>query len=409
MSNSRSYTNDGWSKVLSNPNKGGKSGKNESYQKPMGNSYKPAAQRGGNVAIARAPLKLISIETNPVEKSKDKPSSCVFVASLNREKTDDQLYESVLGSFQKFGSITTVKVSRDYSGRPYAFVQYNNDTDCAKAISQGNSLELDGREIRCEAAKVNRTLFVTTSKPVSEIEVSKQLSRFGDIEQRVSTNDKGKITNSNDKASKYWLCQFSFRQDAIKAFSALAGSQKVQVEWAQNIEKKDVVKLIDNSPTFDKYSIYVSHLSDLVTESSLRKRFGQYGHIESINFFKRNSNYAFIEYSDDSGAASAIEHENHTMFDGKTISIKYREYFPSRPRVVLNELGIHLAPPPINIKRAPEDGRDGGARRGGMDRSGGRDGNYRQSNSFHQKFNEIQGRKAQIENREKPRRKYFDV
>jgi RNA recognition motif-containing protein len=107
----------------------------------------------------------------PNQERPSRPSSCVFVASLNATLTDDQLNNSVTRHFAQWGSIAFVKVLRDLCERPYAFVQFNTDDDAKNAIAKGQGTYLDNRYIRCEPARVNRTLFVyqnpSTTSPVS--------------------------------------------------------------------------------------------------------------------------------------------------------------------------------------------------------------------------------------------------
>lgn len=57
-------------------------------------------------------------------QKKEIPAACVFVASLNRNLKDSDLKTSVYEHFSKWGSISSVKVFKDWLKRPYAFVQY---------------------------------------------------------------------------------------------------------------------------------------------------------------------------------------------------------------------------------------------------------------------------------------------
>jgi hypothetical protein len=43
---------------------------------------------------------------------------------------------------------------------PYAFVQFQKVEEADKAMSMAQTCTLDGRKLRIEKAKVNRTLFV---------------------------------------------------------------------------------------------------------------------------------------------------------------------------------------------------------------------------------------------------------
>jgi RNA recognition motif-containing protein len=58
-----------------------------------------------------------------------------------------------------------VKLLKDRSSRPYAFVQFQNVEEADKAIAMTQNYPLDGRKLRVEKAKVNRTLFIAKFSP----------------------------------------------------------------------------------------------------------------------------------------------------------------------------------------------------------------------------------------------------
>ncbi|AMD22306.1 HGL034Cp [Eremothecium sinecaudum] len=170
-----------------------------------------------------------------------RPSSCVFVASLAASLTDDDLCVSVTEAFKKYGELSMVKVLRDPSNRPYAFVQYTNDIDAKRALKQAQGTLLNGRTIRCEKAKVNRTLFISTrnrkTPEVTSEEIVQLCSSFGELEQLVASREYAFKKNYYpiDRSSA-WFVQFAYRDDAIRAFINLKPGYDWTVEWAQNIE-----------------------------------------------------------------------------------------------------------------------------------------------------------------------------
>ncbi|KAK6454989.1 uncharacterized protein RJT20DRAFT_120636 [Scheffersomyces xylosifermentans] len=296
-----------------------------------------------------------------------RPSSCVFVASLCSSKSDDELCVSVTEHFQKWGKLSTVKVLRDTSNRPYAFVQYTNDYDSKRAIIKGHNSVLDGRNIRCEAAKVNRTLFVSSNESISEAVIRNHLAKFGEIELLCPSNSFGHLYRSNGytRISRNWFCKFVYRDDAIRAFANITEAKTFNVEWTQNIEEEDEEKdylrirgKIDENVTFDKFSIFVGQLSSDVTQEDVESRFSRHGTIVTANLVKKGSNtFAFIKYEDESSAAGAVERENHSMFKGKTMHVQYRETHPAARRSIKpKHNGLALAPPPINFSKRIESG-----------------------------------------------------
>jgi RNA recognition motif-containing protein len=57
-----------------------------------------------------------------------------------------------------------VKVLKDGANRPFSFVQYTTAQEAGYALQQAQNASLDGRMIRVERARVNRTLYVTKEK-----------------------------------------------------------------------------------------------------------------------------------------------------------------------------------------------------------------------------------------------------
>ncbi|EGW35487.1 uncharacterized protein SPAPADRAFT_53729 [Spathaspora passalidarum NRRL Y-27907] len=295
-----------------------------------------------------------------------RPSACVFVASLCSNKTDDELCISVTEHFQQWGKLATVKVLRDTCNRPYAFVQYTKDEDSKLAIEEGHNSLLDGRNIRCEAAKVNRTLFISSKSFLTEELIRERLSAFGEIEELVPSNSKGEIFSSGIASRGYrnWFCKFVYRDDAIRAFANLTEENLYRVDWAQNIDKSNARNHVtfqysshsdDNDENleklkFDKYSVFVGHLNSEVEENELQDRFERHGTISEMNLVKKpNNTFAFIKFKKESSAASAVERENHSMFCGKTMHVQYREVHS--PVAKTTPFGVALAPPPINLTK----------------------------------------------------------
>ena len=291
------------------------------------------------------------------KESKDvrgRPSACVFVASLSSNLDDDILCKSVTEHFKQWGEMTLVKVLRDPANRPYAFVQYAKDEDADKAISEGQHSILNGRTVRCEKARVNRTLYLNlTNDGITEKIMNKLLTRFGEIEKLVTLDNNAKVVDDVNPKTHYntWYCKFKYRQDAISAFANLKTKRNWNVEWSQNIEDE-----YSNVPevTIDKYSIFVGHLDPRISKDEMVERFEQHGKIkEAILVNRPLSNFAFIKFKTKEAAAAAVERENHSMFKYKTIHVQYREMYNNYRRKFSNDSGLklNLAPPPVNFKK----------------------------------------------------------
>lgn len=313
-----------------------------------------------------------------------RPSACVFVASLAAALSDDDLCLSVTGYFKKFGKLTNVKVLRDQENRPYAFVQYTNDNDANKALKEAHGSRLNGRIIRCEHAKVNRTLYIVCKPSISFSELETLCAKFGEIEQLIPSRD-SKPTNPKysfnfSTKSTSWFIRFVYRDDAIRAFANLKTEFNWNVQWAQNVtvpKKFNLVyrkKLLNENDlkngkktglrnsnvennndiennnddeananiefetssevesensfevTIDKESIFVGQLHPDTNEENLKEHFSVYGKIVDINLIHKPTNvFAFIQYDSEMAAAAALEKENHSIFLNKTIHVQYKE------------------------------------------------------------------------------------
>jgi len=64
----------------------------------------------------------------------------------------------------KWGTLLNVKVLKDWANRPFSFVQYTTAQEAGYALQQSQKASLDGRMIRVERARVNRTLYISKEK-----------------------------------------------------------------------------------------------------------------------------------------------------------------------------------------------------------------------------------------------------
>lgn len=292
------------------------------------------------------------VNSDPAAKIRGRPSACVFVASLSSNLSDEVLCESVTAHFKQWGDVILVKVLRDPANRPYAFVQYRDEEDANKAILEGQHSILNGRTVRCEKARVNRTLYLQSPKPgMTQSQMKVLLNTFGEVERLVAVNSNFNIIDSVDTLCTNWFAKFVYRQEAIGAFANLKTKERWFIEWAQNLE--DGYSSVPEV-TIDKFSIFVGHLDSRITKEELVERFEQHGEIkEAILVSRPMSNFAFIKFKTREAAASSVERENHSMFKFKTIHVQYREMYNNYTKKFSNENGfkLNLAPPPVNFKK----------------------------------------------------------
>lgn len=265
-------------------------------------------------------------KTTESSENRGRPAACLFVASLSSSRTDEQLCVSVTNHFRKWGNLLNVKVLKDWMQRPYSFVQFENFDDAKRALREAHNTVIDGRHIRVEKARVNRTLYISRiGQPLEEQDVRNLLEPYGEIEDIVIPSNSSHMFRNN--LGKCCFARFAFRDDAIQAFSNLRRNGNWVVEWAQNLDQNT-----SHTPAIpiDKTSIFVGQLNpSLVTRESLLNRFKKYGEIVECSLVnKPNSNrtaFAFLQFDSISGASAAVENENNSTFLDRVIRVQFRE------------------------------------------------------------------------------------
>ncbi|KAI8837954.1 hypothetical protein BJ741DRAFT_577143 [Chytriomyces cf. hyalinus JEL632] len=259
------------------------------------------------------------------------PQACVFVANLVSSKNEDELFQSVSAHFSKWGEISEIKLDRDVSNRPYAFVQFSKISDAKLALAQSQSSILDGRPIRVEPAKVIRTLRIKFSPSLDANILENELATFGHIEDFSVL----RYRDTQESKGVAYVKYFS-RADAIQAFLAIRKRPKWAIEWVKNQ---------DRQTELDKSSIFVGKLNEeTVTEELLRVKFERYGEIERIQLFTPPNSrqaFAFIRYMNDNDAELAIDECHGSRWLDRIIKVQYREV-----NSATNHSRQNLLPPP---------------------------------------------------------------
>ncbi|EPB81856.1 hypothetical protein HMPREF1544_11405 [Mucor circinelloides 1006PhL] len=273
---------------------------------------------------------------NSDDQKKENPAACVFVASLNRDMKDADLKTSVYEHFQKWGQIMSVKVFKDWLKRPYAFVQYETVQDGKQALKEAPKTSINGRRIRCEPARVNRSIcLVSLNQPFNKKHVANVLSEHGEIEDMNILQPHGKFHSI--------IIKFKYRDDAIKAYSDLKcpkknilnerSSQQWFVEWAAYLNNDNVYGVCGTACRLDKHTIFVGNLPESINEEDLFVKFTRYGHILDIHLIRKpvyrhtfRKVFAFVKYQGERETAEAIDAENGALYKDKVIRVCYRQY-----------------------------------------------------------------------------------
>jgi RNA recognition motif-containing protein len=257
--------------------------------------------------------------------SKSDPDCCLFVASLVSSKAENELARSVSKHFSQWGKLVDVKVMKDSMGRPYGFVQYKLKEDAKIALEKSINTIINGRHIRVEKARVNRTIFLYNLSAVKSVEQTvNMVSRFGELED-------AKILNTSDVESKNCgFFKFKYREDAIKAYSYFYSHSTIAVEWATFLEKTHRV--------FDFSSIFIGNLPANITRNDLEQRFKAYGDIIYIHIFPRGAtSFSFIKFKDYNMSIKAIEAQNGAVIKENSLKVFFRKIRFKQQNKFLNE------------------------------------------------------------------------
>ncbi|KAG2221774.1 hypothetical protein INT45_003414 [Circinella minor] len=285
------------------------------------------------------------------------PAACIFVASLTKGKNDEELNVSVTKHFEQWGSLLNVKVLKDWLGRPYAFVQFERIQDANTALTEAPGTLLDGRNIRCEPARVNRTISISSCGPpliLQQIQI--ELAEFGKIEDITVLHNYPLPTNNNsgNNVGECIFVKYCYRDDAVKAFLTLSKmNQKWCIEWASNLDTtmgKHNAQVTHSTSDLtignfngnnndnngrgrsfsqERVNIFIGNLFDDIIEENLKERFKKYGIILDLRIIRKTIPFkrvfAFIRYKDYTEAKKAIQMENGLEWHSRKLRVSYRE------------------------------------------------------------------------------------
>jgi RNA recognition motif-containing protein len=256
---------------------------------------------------------------------KGPPQACLFVASISPSTTEESLQQF----FSSYGEVVKTKILKDRSSKPYAFVQYKEVEQANEALIATHGQILDGRRLRVEKARVNRTLFIAKiDRGFTNTQVREVCEEFGPVES--VTIIRNHFTNQSKGCG---FVKYKYREDAMEAFANLKNSPRKLpwvIEWATSTNDPDLQGI-------DKRNLFIGGLSPRVTKESLEERFGAYGKVESITLVNRDAEileqnpeearnaFCFLRYESEDSAIAAIEQENGADWLDRRIRVQYCE------------------------------------------------------------------------------------
>ncbi|PSR77773.1 hypothetical protein BD289DRAFT_486340 [Coniella lustricola] len=327
------------------------------------------------------------------------PTACVFVANLPEPKEDTALEAAIYREFLQYGKCW-VKIRRDTTHMPFAFVQYTNDAEAHAALAHAKGALILGRPCRTEPVKANRTYVIQKKDggPISLEEAREALLTFGPLSKCEHLHDQLRKPLGYPPTVLVEFAMFDANRDLQSVFR-LDPHYHVT---AFDLKRTCAVNRLSNDEAFlaacerDRRSIFVGDLAHDATDELLRELFSQAGEILNVNIFQRAfpvnhsttssivRTMAFVEYTQPNMPEDAIAKFHGAHFMGNTIRVERkvvkdrgstprhqrshaslghkasqesvgRNYVLSTPHGGRSSSGLYSTPRHISVNRGPMD------------------------------------------------------
>nr|CAB3485056.1 unnamed protein product [Digitaria exilis] len=225
------------------------------------------------------------------------PTTSLYVGDLEGSVSDSQLYEL----FSQAGQVVSVRVCRDVTSRRslgYAYVNFSNPLDAARALEVLNFAQLNSKPIRVM---------------YSNRDPSSRRSGSANIFIKVAMDEAG-------QSKGFGFVQYEKEEAAQAAIKSLNGmlinDKPVYVGPFLRKQERD--------HSFDKAkfnNVFVKNLSESTTKEDLLKIFGEYGNITSavvmIGMDGKSRCFGFINFENPDAAAHAVQELNGKKINDK--------------------------------------------------------------------------------------------
>lgn len=257
-----------------------------------------------------------------IRQAQPLPTTSLYVGDLEASVTDSQLYEL----FSQAGQVVSVRVCRDVNSRRslgYAYVNFSNPMDAARALEMLNFVPLNNKPIRVmysnrdpsSRRSGSANIFIKNlDKTIDNKTLHDTFSAFGAILScKVATDDMG-------QSKGFGFVQYEkeeFAQSAMKSLNGMLINDK-PVYVGPFLRKQER----DNS--FDKArfnNVFVKNLSESTTKEDLVKIFSEYGNITSavvmVGTDGKSRCFGFINFESPDDAVRAVEELNGKKINDK--------------------------------------------------------------------------------------------
>ncbi|KAI7728498.1 hypothetical protein M8C21_016545 [Ambrosia artemisiifolia] len=246
----------------------------------------------------------------------------LYVGDLEPSVTDSQLYDL----FNQIGQVVSVRVCRDLSTRRslgYAYVNYVNQQDAARAIEVLNFTPVNGKSIRIMYSHRDPSVRKSGSgnifiknldKAIDQKALHDTFSTFGNILScKIATDSAG-------QSKGYGFVQYESEESAQQAIEKLNGMllNDKQVYVGPFLRKQERDMAVDKSKFTN---VFVKNLSESTTDEDLTKAFSEYGTITSAVVMRdadgKSKCFGFVNFENADDAAKAVDGLNGHKFDEK--------------------------------------------------------------------------------------------
>ncbi|XP_066348288.1 polyadenylate-binding protein 2-like [Miscanthus floridulus] len=243
------------------------------------------------------------------------PTTSLYVGDLEGSVSDSQLYEL----FSQAGQVVSVRVCRDVTSRRslgYAYVNFSNPLDAARALEVLNFALLNNKPIRVmysnrdpsSRRSGSANIFIKNlDKTIDNKTLHETFSSFGTILScKVAMDEAG-------QSKGFGFVQYEKEEAAQNAIKSLNGML---------INDKPVfvgpfLRKQERDHSFDKTkfnNVFVKNLSESTTKEDLLKIFGEYGSITSavvmIGMDGKSRCFGFINFENPDAASRAVQELN---------------------------------------------------------------------------------------------------
>ena len=248
-------------------------------------------------------------------------SSSLYVGDLENNISEAQLYDI----FSTIGPVVSIRVCRDLVTRRslgYAYVNYNNSVDAARALEVLNFSNMGGKPMRIKESHlfpflsncgVGNIFIKNLDKAIDNKALYDTFSAFGHVLScKVKTDEQG---NSLGHGFVQYESSAAAQQAIDKVNGMLLNDKQVTV--AHFVRKAERQKDAENKYT----NVFFKNISEELSEEEVKKEFEAFGAIKSIALMKDDTGkskcFGFVDFEDSDQAQKAVDELN-----GKSISSK---------------------------------------------------------------------------------------